>query len=258
MNDDRLLFSTLKAHRGWYFVEYTPPVHKTPFATLSLTTLEYAEPAKAALAMESELATWLHRYPVPIMVSAFIESGDLLHVSAVRTCDHLIGWLDLRRNTICAHWRIVASSEFPSLDLSPQALRRLYPDVPFRTATDLWSVVKTHQRTVRGGTILVLIGLVVVPATWLLIEFNAPEWLSWLVLFYGLSHVYIQALKLIGAWPKTVAEIVADDEERRMRHHHYHCERNTDGFRRLLAENIEREAREQTRREAESLKDRVP
>jgi hypothetical protein len=50
------------------------------------------------------------------------------------------------------------------------------------------------------------------------------------------------------------ASDVAADEERSMRHHHYHCERNPEGFRRLVAENLERKLREQTRREAAGLK----
>ena len=254
MDNNRLVFSTLKAHRGWYFVEYVPPVYGLPFATLSLTTLEQAEPTNVALAMETELGTWLRRYPAPIMVSAFTDSGDLLRVSAVRACDHLIGWLDSAKDAPCVHWRLVPSAELPRLDLSPSALRKLYHDVPFRTAADPGNATKAYRRTLRASTALVFIGLVVVPAAWLLLEFNAPEWLSWLVLLYGLSQIYIQALKLLGLWPKSESDEATADEERSMRHHHYHCERNPDGFRRLVAENLERESREQTRREAEGLK----
>ena len=39
-----------------------------------------------------------------------------------------------------------------------------------------------------------------------------------------------------------------------MRHHHYHCERNPEAFERLKRENIERETRDQTLREAAGLK----
>ena len=80
------------------------------------------------------------------------------------------------------------------------------------------------------------------------------HWLEWLILFDGVSQLYIQALKLTGLWPKAASDLAAVDEERRMRHHHYHCERNPEGFRRLVAENVERESREQTQRDAEELK----
>jgi hypothetical protein len=253
-DDNRLAFSSLKVHREWYFVEYTPPIHGNPFATLDLTLLEPSDPGRVAQTMEVELLGWLQRYPVPIMVSAFTDSGDLFPTSSVRTCDHLVGWLDAAANQPAAHWRVVPSAELPQIDLSAPALQEMYSDVPFRTGVDLQARVNAHRRKVRTATVLVFVWLVVVPAIVLLIEFNAPEWLSWLVLLYSLSQVYIQGLKLYGLWPKTPSEIEAADEERRIRHHHYHCERNPDGFRRLVVENIERETREQTHREAARIK----
>ncbi len=39
-----------------------------------------------------------------------------------------------------------------------------------------------------------------------------------------------------------------------MRHHHYHCTKNPEGFRRLLAENIDKEAAERIRKEDEELR----
>lgn len=71
-----------------------------------------------------------------------------------------------------------------------------------------------------------------------------------------MSQVYVQACKLWGLWPTTASDAAAAGEERRMRHHHYHCERNPGGFRRLVAENLERESREQTQREAAKLEGR--
>ncbi len=41
-----------------------------------------------------------------------------------------------------------------------------------------------------------------------------------------------------------------------MRHYFYHCERNPEGFARLKVENFEREAKEQTLKEAEALRNK--
>ena len=204
--------------------------------------------------MESELSYWLERYPVPIMVSAFGDTGGLFDLAAVRKCDHLFGWLVPNSRSVTAHWRVVQSAELPVLDLTSTALRRLYSDVPFKTDVELRKSAMKQQRTTRLLKALVFTGFVVVPAAWLLIEFNAPPWLGWAVLFYGVYQLYVQALKLMGLWPKTPADLAAADDERRMRHHHYHCELNPEGFRRLVAENLERESREQTRREVEELR----
>lgn len=254
MSDERLIFTPVKAYRGWYVVEYGPPVYRTPFATISLTIIEPAEPAAVAEAMESELSGWLARYPVPIMVSAFDIKSDLIDLTAVREFSHLFGWRAQGADTVEVHWRLVQSTELPTLDLTSSALRRIYADVPYETGGDLRQGAAKQQRTTRLLQVLVFACFIVVPGAWLVMEFNAPRWLEWGVLLYGLSQLYIHALKLTGLWPKTAADQAADEEQLRQRHHHYHCERNPEGFRRLVAENVERESREQTMREVAELK----
>ena len=95
---------------------------------------------------------------------------------------------------------------------------------------------------------------VAVPAGFALLEFNGPIWLTRLTLGYALLGAYIEALKLLGWWAKTQAGLARESEDRKMRHHHYHCQRNPEAFERLKRENIERETRDQTLREAAGLK----
>lgn len=254
MSDERLVFSPVKAYRGWYIVEYGPPVYRTPFATISLTIIEPAEPVRVAEAMESELVHWLARYPLPIMASAFDSKGDLIDLSVVRACSHLFGWQGAGGESVTAHWRVVKSEELPEREFTSATLRRIYSDVPFKASVDLRQGAVSQRRATRMLQVLVFAGFVVVPAAWLVIEFNAPRWLEWIVLFYGLSQLYVHALKLMGLWPKTAADRATEEEQQRVRHHHYHCERNPEGFRRLVAENFERESREQTMREVEELR----
>ena len=251
--DDRILFSTLKERRAWYIVDYAPPTRGVPFATLSLTTLQPTDLATVAQAIETELQAWLRRYAVPIVASAFSDTGELLHLDTVRPCSQLIGWLDSADNVPRLEWRVSCPPELPQVDWSTQALRSMYSNVPFRTGADLQVSLKSRIRLVRGAKVVVFIGLVLVPAAWLLIEANASPILSRILAFYGISQIYIQALKLLGRWPKTAFELAKGEEELRMRHHHYHCERNPEGFQRLVAENFDRESREKIRREAASL-----
>ncbi|MFN2447503.1 MAG: hypothetical protein ABR606_18200 [Vicinamibacterales bacterium] len=146
------------------------------------------------------------------------------------------------------------SKELPALDLTPSTLRRLYHDVPHHASVKLQRAAVSKQRSVRIGAGIVLVWLVGVPVAIALIEFNSPEWLAWVALFYSLSQAYIAALRLLGMWPKTPSEAAADDEQRRMRHHHYHCERNPEGFRHLVAETLRRESRDHIQREVEELR----
>ena len=96
-----------------------------------------------------------------------------------------------------------------------------------------------------------------IPVGIALLELFSPIWLAILAFFYSVTMAYIQWMKMLGKWPKTDMEISKEEEERRMHHHHYHCERNPEGFRRLVLENLERESREQIQSEVAALKGKL-
>jgi hypothetical protein len=254
VHQDQVFFESLKDHRGWYFVEYSPPIPSNPFATAQLVVLDKVKTKRVAMAMEHELASWLQRYPVPLMVSSFDGTGTLISLSGVRDCDHLIGWQDSASGKLVSHWRIVANTEFPRASWDAESLKSVYGGIAFRTSAQLKKSALKSRRLIRMGWWLVFIWGVAVPVAVATIELTAPQWLAVLVFCYSLTRAYIEALKLLGKWPKTDSDLAKEEEERRMRHHHYHCERNPEGFRRLKQENIERESREEIQREAESLK----
>ena len=64
----------------------------------------------------------------------------------------------------------------------------------------------------------------VIPAAWAIIEFNSPQWLAQVLLFFNLGGIYIAALKVLGMWPKTADDEAKTQEELAVKHHHYHCE----------------------------------
>lgn len=71
MSEDRK-YMPIKENRGWYFVEYHPPVGDFKFASLHLViTIEDPIKVNICNAMEKELSDWLDRYPVPLFVSNF-------------------------------------------------------------------------------------------------------------------------------------------------------------------------------------------
>jgi hypothetical protein len=254
VQQDQLFFETLKVDRGWYFVEYSPPIASYPFATAQLIVANEVEAGRVAVAMEYELASWLRRYSVPSMVSSFDGKGSLISLSGVRDCDHLIGWHDSVSGKVVSHWRIVGNPEFPRPNWDAESLKSVYSDISFRTSAQLKKSALKSRRLIRLGWWLVFIWAVVVPAVVATIELTAPQWLAILVFCYSLTRAYIEALKLLGKWPRTDSELAKEEEERRIRHHHYHCERNPEGFLRLKQENIERDSREEILREANSLK----
>lgn len=92
---NQLFFEATKEDRGWYFVEYRPPISGYQFATLQVVVFETTRTAEdIAAIMEAELVIWLERYPVPIMVSAFDDTGSVISLKGHRPCNHLIGLID--------------------------------------------------------------------------------------------------------------------------------------------------------------------
>jgi hypothetical protein len=254
VQEDQLYFDALKVDRGWYFVEYSPPTASYPFATAQLVVVDEAKAGRVAVAMEQELASWLQRYSVPLMVSSFDGKGSLISLSGVRDCDHLVGWQDAVTGNLVSHWRMVANAEFPRAGWDTESLKSIYHDISFRTSTQLKESARKSRRVIRLGWWLVFVWAVAVPVGVAIVDLAAPQWLAILVFCYSLCQAYIAALKLLGKWPKTDSNLAKEEEERRMRHHHYHCERNPEGFLRLKQENIDRETREEIQREAAALK----
>ncbi|MGE0580795.1 MAG: hypothetical protein AB7P31_01485 [Steroidobacteraceae bacterium] len=256
ISEMRLYFATLKEGRDDYFVEYRPPIHGYSFATLQLIFPHRVGLVSVAEAMEREGVSWYRRFPVPIMVSAFDETGDLVRFNGVRPENYLFVFHGVGTNAVERRWCLLKSDELPSEVLNPDALLRIYSEVEYKTNAQLRLRSREQARRMRITWFAVFLWIAVAPVAFLIVEYFGPNWLAALVFGYGLLQAFKKALKLLGRWRKSAAEIASEEEERRMRHHHYHCERNPEGFLRLKMENLERESREEILREAEQLKPR--
>jgi hypothetical protein len=254
MGVERLYFSTIKESREDFFVEYRPPVDGYRFATLQLTYIENVDRGEVASAMESEARAWHKRFPIPLMVSAFDSEGELINLDGVRAENHLIVLLNQGEQSLQYHWRLLNSEEIPSDALNRDLLLAVYADVGRKTSSELRTEARDYARKIRIGWYMVFLWTAVLPLAFLVLEFLGPDWLAAAVFIYALFKAVENALKMLGKWKKSPAEISREEEERRMRHHHYHCERNPEAFARLKFENLQREEGESIRQESESLK----
>jgi hypothetical protein len=251
---DHLFFEARKEDRGWYFVEYQPPASGCRFATLQLVVLEKARsPEDIAASMEAELVIWLERYPIPIMVSAFDDTGSVIGLDSNRPCSHLIGYIEKETHRVVTEWRLLTNDELPNDALDPSYLRKVYSGIPFKTKGQLRKQAEEKAQQLRLGWWVVFAWAVLVPAGVAVLEWWS-DWLGIAVLIYSLYKAVEKALRLMVKWPKSKAESQKEAEEARMHHHHYHCERNPEGFERLKLENFERWAREEIYKEAQDLK----
>lgn len=254
MSEDKLFFSSEKEGREKYFVEYSPPHHGYRYASLSLTYTEKVNFDFVAQDIESEGHLWLRRYSIPLMVSAFDETGSLIHLDDVRPESHFTCFYGSDGGSIQGHWALLKDEAIPNLALDREYLLRVYSEFKIRTSSKIRVEVEKDVRQRRLGMRIIFLWVVVVPAIVALVEFFAPQWLAVLVLIYSLSMALIKGLKMKGKIKKSKAELEKEAELQRMKHHHYHCERNPEGFLKLKLENFERMARENVKREAASLK----
>lgn len=125
------IFDTIKEPRDTYYVQYTPAWHDAYFAILAVVFKE--EPALQQISdiMEWECKKWMQRYPVPLMVSAFDSTGDVISLNGEMGRNYLIG---IRQNnvTVC-HWRSFKKAEYPFGALTESQLLDIYHDIPQTT-----------------------------------------------------------------------------------------------------------------------------
>ena len=169
----------------------------------------------------------------------------------------LVGWFAPESSKILHSWKL---NELPSFLNDTSNLpdwRAVYPDIPFKTDTEVKSnaqvYLKGRRRQVRGIKILLMVWLAIIPASWAIIQYLGPEWLAFCVMVFSLWQALKAGRKLMGLSKPSRREQDKAEKERRMAHYYYHCERNPDGFLRLKGENFTKDISERTQKEADEL-----
>ena len=255
-----LQFESIKEDRGWYFVEYTPPQLDAWFAMLEVQVVETGTDKAVAKAMEREADLWLDRYSVPVMVTAYDDTGDPRELAGTRPCSRLMACIEPTTKEHRLDWSPPSDDEIPHEELDDETLLRIYAQIPVtrKTEADREGEFRVFARRLRTGRRLVItwliIWLAVIPAALAILEWAGPKWLGVLVLAYALFKALKQALKLLEIWQPSPAELEAQEKTRRMQHYYEECEKNPEAFERLKIENLDSEARERTREEARALR----
>ncbi len=248
-------YTPIKEDRNWYFVEYNPPIKDFKFATLHLVMLDENKPEIDIVnAMEKELKDWLNRYPVPLMVSTFDNTGSLYSLSAIKDYNHLTGFFD-QDGKIRLYWRLVKDNELPNVALNEEYVDNLYADLDYETYAELDARRQKKIKEIKRGSLIFFIWLVVVPALIAILEYYS-NFLSLVALIYTLYKAVQTGLELRGKWPKSKRQKEKEEEERLKDHYYYHCQNNPEGFRRLMLENFEKMSKDEIAKEANALKKR--
>jgi hypothetical protein len=255
-----LHFDCIKEDRGSYFVEYQPPISNNPFATLYLVYPESYELGSVAETMKAEVARWLARYPVPVMAWACDAAENGIRPHDDKDDGLLVGWHTPGTGTPSFSSKLGGLPPFLNDTTNLPDWRTVYKDVPFRTGTEVRASANRELLEARRRNLtlkfILAIWLAAIPAVWAIVQFVGPNWLATAVTLYSLWQAYRTASGLYWRVEPSPSEKEKAEKELRMRHYFHHCERNPEGFARLKIENLEREARERTLKEAEALRDK--
>ncbi len=247
-------YEPIKESRGWYYVEYYPPFNNHKLATLNVVIIDDAVKIDIVNAMEKEMEIWLNRYPIPLLVSAFDNKGDVYKLGEIKASNHLIGFFD-QDGKICLHWRLLKDNEIPNVALNLQYVDGLYSNLVFKTNTELDIERRKRRQQIKIGWFVFFIWLVVIPLIIALLDYFS-DLVSLVALIYSFYMAIKKGLELTGRWPKSKRKKEQELEERLKNHYYYHCQMNQEGFKRLMLENLEKMAQDEITKEAESLKSR--
>jgi len=258
IEDTDLYFEKLTEHRGDYFIEYSPPRPAVPHSTLYLVYPGSFQREQVRTHMETEARRWLDRYPVPIWASAWDKKEDAIKVFGDASESFLLAWLN-SSNEIELSIGLARSDEFSRMCPASVDLEDIFRDIPFKTKASLRAKAEKEAMDLSKGFLLLKIALVfwlaIVPASIALLEYFGPQWLETIVLIYSLWKAWQTYQRILGHAKQSAKEKDDEAKKTKMGHYYYHCERNPDGFRRLLVENLEADAVERVRLEAEKFKE---
>jgi hypothetical protein len=250
-----VLRDSIKEHRGSYFVEYHPAGSHLIFATVSLVFLEKCPITVIQRSMEDEARHWLKRFPVPVMISSFDTTESLIYLSDEPNTSHLMGFTKPLTDEVVLRWGFLNEKELPLEQSTVEYLAIVYKNIPYRLQREVRKKVEREARATGRAIRLIVVLTLGIPVMIEVISLGV-SWLGYL-----LSGIVIIAgvYKLAEAmcWLKPSKRKQEQEEKKlKMEHYYYHCELNPDAFNRLRSENFKREAIEQTRKEAEALRNK--
>lgn len=259
-NDDFIVWESLKKEGDGYYVEYTParysPKSKDyPLAHLIVTvTTKQLSKEEIAEILEKEFCLWIKKYPVPLFAGACDDKEDMVDISSVRTARHLTGYPQVTLPFM--KWGYIENNEIPVPSTDKERLKSIYQEIPYRTESAIRT--KVRNEAITRNIILSSIALM-----WILVPLAiellgaTSKIVGLLILAYSIFKAGQALLRLFGFIKPSKSHADKQEKERKMRHYYYHCEKNPDGFRRLMMENFEKEAQERTKKELQEIQQKA-
>lgn len=249
------IFKSLCERRDRYWVEYTPARMGQFFASLSLTYIQSHSPEKVIVDMEKECVKWIKRYSVPMMETAFDDTGNVIELKPHRNGSYLMGIPS--KDGVTIHWELLADKDFPHGPYDENELKQIYNDLPYTTQAERTNKAIRKAKQFRRIYICLAILWLLPPVLVFAIGFTSPLW-GTLIGLFSIGQAFAKFAKGVGWMTYSDREKARSKEALRKDHHHYHCERNPLGFLRLKCENFEQEAKADNYKIAKDLTENNP
>jgi len=171
------------------------------------------------------------------MAFAYNQNGDLIDLEKAYSGECLTGFYDAKDKGFKTQWGAIHHSKMK--EFSDHELAEIYKDLPHKTRLEKeierdLKILKTRRQKRFSDFFFII-------------------WLSVIIViaFLGWQNYYVGGVAFFYAFYKFIIELLLffgittslsrnrKEKERKMKHYYYHCERNPEGFRRLIAENLE-------------------
>lgn len=217
-------------------------------AFLDLVFPESANPDVVSTQMEHEFRVWVNRFNVPIFATAYDAEQSVIPLEKYTGSSHLMGYKS--PENLVMKWGLIHESDLPADLIGPDYLKEVYKELPFRIPAEVREKARLEARRLRRFASTVTFLTLVIPL--LIAIVGLIEWVG-----YFLSAISILAglYKIFRwKWPSKRAQEKAE-KLRKMEHYFYHCERNSEGFNGLKAENFRRDFIKQTQKDYREIRE---
>ena len=197
----KYIWNEVKEDREGYFVVYSP-INRNyeKFACLHLNFVTSTTAEQVVRLMEDEIELWFFRYPLPIMVFAYDESGNSYSLENTRTSDQLMGFIDSNTNKLVKSWNTISNEYL--IEIEDDLLKKIYQGIPYQT---IEQKISESRKDIKDRQ--------------------------------SIKYRIMRIIFNIKGF-KTNQQIVNDEKKRKMSHYYYHCELNPEGFLNLKGKNL--------------------
>ena len=231
------IWNEVREDRERYFVIYSP-INRNyeKFACLHLNFVTSTTAEQVVRLMEDEIELWFFRYPLPIMVFAYDESGNSYLLENTRTSDQLTGFIDSNTNKLVKSWNTISNEYL--IEIEDDLLKKIYQGIPYQTIEQKISESRKDIKDRQSIKKVLDTSLFIWILSLVMISYLGWQnfWIGTVAFIYSLYRIMRIIFNIKGF--KTNQQIVNDEKKRKMSHYYYHCELNPEGFLNLKGKNL--------------------